>query len=219
MTVPVRSHRALFGRILLLGATFALLILGSLPSSLPSASAPSSVRPYGPADPDVSGGSLSTYPVTFTEQALPSGAGWNLTLLGHTWNTTAASIVLYEPNGSFAYAAASNAPPGNWSASGSFDVAGGPVGVLVTLSAPNYPVSSGAASPSGVGSPLVGWIVGTLVAVVAVVAVVLGIAGRRRGRDLPPPPAARGSSDPPPPSVPGGKSSGEETPDPLRHML
>ncbi|MGI0140237.1 MAG: hypothetical protein ACREBT_03690, partial [Thermoplasmata archaeon] len=44
-----------------------------------------------------------TYPVTFTESGLPSGATWCVTLNGTFQESTQSSIRFYEPNGTYAY--------------------------------------------------------------------------------------------------------------------
>ena len=46
---------------------------------------------------------FSLYPVTFGETGLPSGAGWGVSTPGAVENTTSSTIVLEDPNGTYAY--------------------------------------------------------------------------------------------------------------------
>ncbi|MCI4318903.1 MAG: hypothetical protein L3K23_02065 [Thermoplasmata archaeon] len=213
------SVRLSFGRALLVGGALVLTLFAAL-SSAPSsgtASGPTTLLNFG--EPAVSPSSAATYPVNFTEHGLPQGAAWNLTLLGHTWNSTASSLQLVESNGSFSYSAASAAFPGNWSANGTFVVAGKGVTVLVLLTtpSPSHAPTAGAAATQPLAPSF--WLFTAGFLVVVVVAVAVGIAARRRKGDLPRPPTPPTSSLPPPVVDATVQPPASDDSDPLSHML
>jgi hypothetical protein len=75
--------------------------------------------------------SLVTFAVTFTETGLPEGVTWSVNASGHApASSTAPTIVLSEPNGSFTFTA--SRPDRTYEIpTGSFDVAGADVAVSV----------------------------------------------------------------------------------------
>ena len=46
---------------------------------------------------------LTTYPVTFTQIGLPTGASWNVTLGGTAQTSTTTTNAFSEPNGTYAF--------------------------------------------------------------------------------------------------------------------
>jgi YVTN family beta-propeller protein len=79
------------------------------------------------------------YPVTFTENGLPSGMRWFLTLNGSEMTSTATAITYYEPNGSYAFAAApveTYIPKPN---SGNLTVHAGPANESINFASPTFP--------------------------------------------------------------------------------
>jgi hypothetical protein len=105
----------------------------------------------------IAGGSASraitfvqaTYPVRFTENGLPNGTSWSVTLGGVTQSSTTTVIDFQESNGSYTYRLASSMPeygaPG-----GTFVVTGSPVFVYVTFTKITYTVTfSETGLPSG----------------------------------------------------------------------
>jgi len=186
------------------------------------------VAPFGPTNQSASSepvGELVVvpaapmYPVTFTESTLPASSNWSVSILGETWNSTAASLTLYEPNGSYNFTSHSDAAPGNWSAAGSFDVAGKPVTVPVQLVTSSLPTAG--TSASAAGGPI-GWLVpilGVVLVLIVAVAAVSVMARRQRGRPPAPPPGGPTTPVTQPLDAHERRPSGEVEPDPLRHML
>lgn len=83
-----------------------------------------------------------SYAVTFTEQNLPSGTAWSVTINGQTVSSTASTISVYEKNGQYSYTVRSSDP--EWapvSPSGSLSVKGGPVAVSVEFVEEVYTVT------------------------------------------------------------------------------
>jgi len=219
MAIPERSCRVRLGRTL----TIALLVALGVSSAFLTATE-SRVGSAGPhvlvaLPPSVSAPGVTTYAVTFSQHALPAGAVWNVTVLGQTWSSAQPTLVVPEPNGSYAYTAASSATPGNWSASGTFEVAGGPQSVPIDLTVPGAPSAGAAASPAGPGFGGLAVLATVGALVLVVVAAVLAVAGRRRAteRVSPPLPARRPGEAAEAP--PGTVATADGTPDPLGHML
>jgi YVTN family beta-propeller protein len=76
-----------------------------------------------------------TYPVTFAETGLPSGASWSVTLAGGLLTSTNGSLSTSEPNGSYAYSVAPVLGFDTTPASGSIPVQGQPVTLNITFAA------------------------------------------------------------------------------------
>ncbi len=106
---------------------------------------------------------LRTFPVMFTESDLPNGTSWSVTVNGAVVTSTAPSIVVDEPNGSYTFLVQS---PINGSAgvrylpdpsSGTFAVNATPTEIELTY-AVQYELAA-AASPSGAGTvfPTTDW--------------------------------------------------------------
>ncbi len=81
----------------------------------------------------------STYPVTFSENGLPSGTAWGVGIGNQSLSSSSSSVSTNELNGSYQYTVTVpngfNASP----ASGSFKVSGAPVFVLVNFTTPRPP--------------------------------------------------------------------------------
>jgi len=219
MAIPDRSCRVRLGRTL----TIALLVALSA-SGLFLAATGSRVGSAGPhvlvaLPPSVSAPGVTTYAVTFSQHALPSGAAWNVTILGQTWGSTQPTLVVPEPNGSYAYTASSSATPGNWSASGTFEVAGGPQSVPIDLTVRSAPSAGAAASTAGPGFGALAVLAAVGALVLVIVAAVLAVAGRRRGTERVSPPPAAPRPGEAAEAPPGTVATAGETPDPLGHML
>ena len=83
-----------------------------------------------------------TYGITFTEDGLPSGISWSVTLNGTTESTVSDSITFKEPNGTYTYTTETTDieyAPTHYS--GSFTVKGGPVSQSITFSEVTYSVT------------------------------------------------------------------------------
>ncbi len=112
---------------------------------------------------------LYAYNVTFVETGLPGGTTWGITFNGTAKQTSSASLVLSELNGSYPFVVASVAGYTANVSTGTVTVSGAAVEVQITYSS------------SSSGTPITDYIVvGAVVGVVAVAAVVLLL--RRRGR-------------------------------------
>ena len=86
---------------------------------------------------------IVAYSVTFTESGLPSGTTWYMNITsGSSYSSTASTITVSEPNGTYSYTIATNnkeyAPSPS---SGTFTVAGVPLSESVTLSLVTYSVT------------------------------------------------------------------------------
>ena len=138
--------------------------------------------------PQVSISNAETYPVNFTEQGLPSGSNWSLTLLGHVWNEGNLSLVVFEPNGSYAYSGYSSVASPNPFVNGSFTVQGHPVTIALTwqsiyrIAGPTH-----AARSSGGGDTVFALAV-LLAAGLVITVATLAVVSRKQG---PIPPAPR----------------------------
>ena len=86
---------------------------------------------------------IAAYSVTFTESGLPSGTTWYMNITsGSSYSSTASTITVSEPNGTYSYTIATNnkeyAPSPS---SGSFTVSGAPLSESVTFSLVTYSVA------------------------------------------------------------------------------
>ncbi|MGP8145452.1 MAG: protease pro-enzyme activation domain-containing protein [Thermoplasmata archaeon] len=91
-----------------------------------------------------------TYPVTFTETGLPGGTLWSITLSGNKLQSTGASIMFTEPNGTFGYTVGGISGYSPSPMSGSVTVNGAGVLVPVTFTQVTYSVTfSESGLPSG----------------------------------------------------------------------
>ena len=86
---------------------------------------------------------IAAYSVTFTESGLPSGTTWYMNITsGNSYSSTASTITVSEPNGTYSYTIATNnkeyAPSPS---SGSFTVSGAPLSESVTFSLVTYSVA------------------------------------------------------------------------------
>jgi hypothetical protein len=104
-----------------------------------------------------------TYPVSFTEGGLPSGANWTVTVNGVSNGSSNPSILFNEPNGSLTFTVLSPVPGAPQTqyvatpASGSFDLAGAGATVSVPF-IPEYELAAAPATPgTGVVNPSSGW--------------------------------------------------------------
>jgi hypothetical protein len=68
---------------------------------------------------------LETYPVSYAESGLPSGASWSVTVAGTTHTSTTATVAFMEPNGTYAYSVGSTGGFGPNPANGTVTVVGG----------------------------------------------------------------------------------------------
>ena len=110
-----------------------------------------------------------TYRLSFTEQGLPSGTSWWVTVNGTTLGTGGSTITFNETNGSYTYFAESPVTLGSWveftlnSPSGAASVAG-QTAVVSLAYAVQYQVSDSANNPAlGTVSPATGWYPGNQV--------------------------------------------------------
>ena len=86
---------------------------------------------------------IAGYSVTFTESGLPSGTTWYMNITsGNSYSSTASTITVSEPNGTYSYTIATNnkeyAPSPS---SGSFTVNGAPLSESITFSLVTYSVT------------------------------------------------------------------------------
>ena len=83
---------------------------------------------------------VQTFPVTFTEAGVPPDVDWSVSVLGQPpTQSTAPSLTLYEPNGSYTYSA--SRPDLTYTVlTGSFSVRGAPVSVSLTYQRVGFPV-------------------------------------------------------------------------------
>ena len=117
-----------------------------------------------------------TYTVTFTENGLPSGASWSVTLSGATHSSTTTTVSFTEANGTYAFTVGAVAGYTVNPSTGSLTVRGGSASQAVAFS------STGNESPSGflgVSGNTGYYVVGGLGALV-VVGVVVGLILRTR---------------------------------------
>jgi len=149
-----------------------------------------------------------TYAVTFTESGLPTGTSWSITVGGTAHTSTGTTIVVQEPNGTYAYTVGAVAGYTASVSSGNVLVSAGSASVTVTFS-----TTSSSTSSSGFPLTDVLLIVVVLVVIGAIAAVLLtrrrkGGAASRTGpapmapwsEGPAPPPGASGGSPPPPPA-------------------
>ncbi len=155
-----------------------------------------------------------TYTVTFNEVGLPTGTNWSVTVGGVLHSGTGTSIVISEPNGTYAYAV--GAVSGYTSANGSGDLTVDAAALSHTITFTLS--SSGGPPPSSSGSGLSSTDLILLLVVVAVVvvAVVLFVVMRRKKGNTPPPtqwtPPPTGAAGPPAGAM--GAPSGPPPPPP-----
>lgn len=103
------------------------------------------------------------FPVTFSESGLPAGTSWSVVLNGLFNGSTGASINLVEPNGSYAYFAATAIRGGagvQYVANrtlGTFTIAGRPVSQSISYVTQYQFSTSLTPSNSGIVSPPAGW--------------------------------------------------------------
>jgi hypothetical protein len=125
---------------------------------------------------------LRVFSVTVTESGLPAGSAWGITVGGANHNATSTSFAFTEPNGTYTYR--TEVPSGftGAPASGTFEVGGHPVDLTLTFTA------NPTTHPNGPSNSLTAEQVGAVLAVVAIVAVVVGVWlwGRRRPSEPPP---------------------------------
>lgn len=204
---------------LVLVVLFGGILVASSPAIVVSVGASNESAPAEPGRELVVAAGVPTYPVTFTESALPASSNWSVSILGETWNSTAASLVLLEPNGSYAFTSHSDVAPGNWTADGSFDVAGSPVSVPVSLVSSSLPTAGPSASATGGSIGWIGPILGVVLGLVVAVAALLGLTRRQRGRPTAPSRESTATPLPQPHDAHDRRPSEAEEPDPLGHML
>lgn len=88
------------------------------------------------------GGSGSTYSVTFTESGLASGTSWSATLNGVTESSTTSTITFTEADGSYSYSIGSVSGYSSSPSSGTITVNGANINQAITFTAvPTYTVS------------------------------------------------------------------------------
>lgn len=164
-------------------------------------------------------GNATTYLVNVTVIGLPAGTPWSLNILQQSWNTTAPTILLREPNGTYSYTASSVDFPGNRFSNGSFVVAGQPVNVVLRWTPP-----SNAGSPNGTATSsataTLGGSLFVVIVFVLVIGIVVALAVIARGS----PTTFRQAADQTPLGAPGADRGSEprapDSPDdPLGHML
>ncbi len=175
---------------------------GNYWSNYGTASDPYGVLPYNASGWITRGGDFvplvpfSLYSVTFKESGLPSGAVWGINSSLRVANTSASSLVLDAPNGTYSYAV-TGAPGYTVDRAGYFTVAGRNVTVTVNFAA------SGTAS-GGIGTEG-GWIIAALAAGAIALGILLAIVLVRRRRPSPPapppPPPEEWREVPPPPDL------------------
>ncbi len=86
-------------------------------------------------------GTAPTYAVTFTEEGLPSGTSWSVTMSGETKTSTSTTISFDEPNGQYPFAAGGADGYTPDPASGTVTVNGAAVGVSIAFEVATYGVT------------------------------------------------------------------------------
>ncbi|MCI4317080.1 MAG: hypothetical protein L3J96_00945 [Thermoplasmata archaeon] len=157
-----------------------------------------------------------TYPVNFTEQGLPFGSNWSLTLLGHVWNEGNLSLVVFESNGSYAYSGYSSVASPNPFVNGSFTVQGHPVTIALTWQSTEYAGPTEARN-SGGGDTVFALAV-LLAAGLVITVATLAVVSRKQG-PIPPAPRSPNSAGEPRAAPPADPPDDAVAQDPLRHML
>ena len=84
---------------------------------------------------------LVTYTITFTENGLPSGTSWSVTLNNITKTSTNATITISEPNGSYSYIISSISGYRANAYSGTINVNGNQVVINITWTIITYPIT------------------------------------------------------------------------------
>jgi len=84
---------------------------------------------------------LVTYTVTFTENGLPSGTSWSVTLNNITKTSTNATVTISEPNGSYSYIIPSISGYRANAYSGTINVNGNQVFINITWTIITYPIT------------------------------------------------------------------------------
>ncbi len=150
--------------------------------------------------------SAGSYTVTFSETGLRAGTNWSVAVEGIPYSSTSSTILLTEPNGTYAFSVVPisgyNATP----ASGTVSVTGASVSQPIAFSPSNAtpPPSGGSGGGKFLGLPAdEGYAV--LGGVILVILILIGAAialARRRGRG--------GSSEPDGPTQQGGTSAGAQ---------
>ncbi len=102
---------------------------------------------------------LKTYTLIFIESGLPNGTQWSVTINGNTFSSNTNSIVLTEPNGTYAYSISNPISGGagiqyaTYKQNGIAIINGGNVNINIIyikqyyLSMNNYPINSGIVTP------------------------------------------------------------------------
>jgi hypothetical protein len=129
---------------------------------------------------------LTTFSVTFLETGLPGGTNWSITLNATTLSSTAATIVFWVPNGSFAFEVVSVS---GFSASPDGDtvVVAGHSNVTKVLFTSTNPGSAGGSAGRPNAWPPAVWVAVAVAIVASAGAAGAWVAARRRRH--PPPPA------------------------------
>jgi|GEM_PF-7126841 len=197
-------------------ALLAIVVVAALFASLGGSAASQSPSTGAGDDSAIRG--TSSYAVVFETHTVPSGATWSVTIGVVTANSTGTSLTIFEPNGSYAFAARAATTPTPLVQNGSFlvngssvtltldwapETAGGPAAGATASSAPST------LNPAGL--VIVGLVLGV------VIAGIVGVARHRSSRaPVPPPPtiAPGGGPSAPPQSPPNPDDD-----DPLGHML
>jgi len=132
--------------------------------------------------------------VSFTESGLPSGTTWEVTVNGTFLKGATPSLSTVLGNGTYSWGVVSPTTGWNWSPSaGTFPVSGAAVNVAITATPL---VTTSSPSPAWTYLSALAW---TLIAAVAVLALLLGfLAGWRSGGRPPPNPPPRAGDAPPP---------------------
>jgi sugar lactone lactonase YvrE len=137
-----------------------------------------------------------TYAVTFQEVGLPAGTNWSVTVGGVLHSGSGSSIVLSEPNGSYAYTVGAVTGYSESNGTGTVTVDAAASSYEIVFTSTSAPPSS---SPAGLTTTD---LILLLVVVIVIVAVVLLIVTRRKKGTTPPPtpwtPPAPGAAGPPP---------------------
>ncbi len=117
----------------------------------------------------------TTYTITFTENGLPTGSSWSVTLNGITKTSTNSTITFNEPNGTYSYTIVLPSGYNTTSSSGS---------VSTTQSITNIPVSvtSTSTTPSPSSSPTNYLLIVIVIVIVVIIAIVGGTFVMRRGK-------------------------------------
>jgi len=176
---------------------------GSGDGSYTGSTNPAPVKVDSPVSEQARFAPATTYPVTYSELGLPTGAAWSVTTNGVEASSTASAVVFNEPNGSYSFGAQTSFTETNGTTFaatptfGAFVVAGRPVHEPIRFT----PVGPTAASPgtlAGASGPtgIPFWVFGAVLAALLFVVGILAVAVRRP----PDPPVVPALTGPLPPA-------------------